>query len=163
MLDRPTAPALDERSPAEHKFFFACLNVARENWPEGHEAPVTNEHHFRAWLACHDDVMHCEDVTALPDVGLTGEEVEAFFVLRIQRQRDAGGYAFLRRRADGALSLRIPRTMRYLKNGGMSRAAWSAMAEKVFAVIYREAGLEVETLKREARREHFAPNGFNRK
>ncbi len=152
MLER-TAPPVDERTYLAHKHFFACLAWALHYWPEAHEVQPSNVEHLRAWLACHDDVMHCECHGAAPAaLDLSEDEAAAFYSGLMQAARDAGGYSFLRRRADGALELRIPRTMAYEANGGISRAAFRELAERMFRVIHDEAGFDIAKLKEHARR-----------
>lgn len=153
MLDR-TAPPVDERSYLSHKHFFACLAWALYFWPEQHEFEPGNVEHLRAWLACHDVVMHCECHGATPPgLDLTEDEIAEFYGRQMQATREAGGYSFLRRRADGVLELRVPRTMAYEVNGGLSRQGFRELAEKVFKALHDEAGFDVDKLKRLARRE----------
>jgi len=152
MLDR-VAPPIDERSHLAHKHFFACLAWALHYWPEGHEFAPASVEHLRAWLACHDDVMHCECHGAAPaSLDLTQDEVLDFYGGQMAATSEAGGYSFLRRAASGALELRRPRTMAYEANGGISRAAFRELAERCFRVIHDEAGFDIAKLKEHARR-----------
>jgi len=159
-----TASPIDERSPDAHRFFFATIRQAFFAWPDAHpDFSPANEHHLRAWLACHDDVRHCAEVDALPGCDLTEAEAIEFYSGQMTAQRAAGGYAFLGRDPRGKLVLRIPRTMKYERNGGLTRLAFRGMCERVYGVLAREVGLDVETLKKEAWREELRPNGFGKR
>ncbi len=152
MLDR-TAPPVDDRSADAHRHFFACIGWAMVYWPYSHEFEPANAEHLRAWLACHDTVMHCECHAAAPaGLDLTEAEASAFYGGLLAASREAGGYSFLRRRADGVLELRIPRTMALKRNGGEDRQGFRVLAEKMFKVMFDEAGFDIDRLKLHARR-----------
>lgn len=154
MLDRVAPPVVDERTYLSHKHFFACLAWALHAWPDQHEFEPANVEHLRAWLACHDLVMHCECHGATPPgLELTEAEVTAFYGGQMEATSAAGGYSFLRRRADGRLELRRARTMAYEANGGISRQAFRDLAEKIFKALYVETGFDIDKLKAVAKRQ----------
>ncbi len=155
-----TAPP--ERSELAHDFLFAAITAAWQSWPKEHpDSPFGSPDHLRAYLACHDEVMHCEEIRALPDEGIAADDAAAFFSGLMGQIRAAGGFCFLRS-TSGRLSLRIPRTLKYERNGGIPRRVFGEVAEKMFTAIYREIGIEPEQLKREARRA-TTPAGVFRK
>lgn len=151
MLERTAPPPDSDRSIDSHRFFFACLGVAFLNWPANHKhfIPGNARDHLRAWLLCHDQVMHCGLIEARGD---ESELLRSLDLMKAEMSRivDAGGHAFLWERP-GLLDLRWPRTIRFEKNGGISKARFKDIAEKVYRAIYIETGIEVEALKKAAR------------
>lgn len=160
-IERTAPPPSDERSIDNHRFFFACIEIAFNAWPEDHVFPPANARdHLRAWLLCHDAVMHCEtiDLAGVKSQG-EAEQAGAFFAGVMGQARAAGGHSVLWFDDEGRMSLRIPRTIRMHKNEGITRSQFKAVLERVLTAIYRETGLEVEAVKKEARRA-VAPVGF---
>jgi hypothetical protein len=127
------------RSPKAHRHFFKLIELAFLNWPGSHRFNPDSSEHLRAWLlvsANYRDVIH--DDPARPRVE---------FITDVIRRTRETGYAFPAVHGDG-LAIAFPRSINW---DTLDQREFSPIAEAVYAIIEKVIGVDIETLKKEAK------------
>lgn len=130
------------RSPRHHKFFFAAIDAAHENWPEDHEFQPTSSEHLRAWLLVRTG--YADTIGNLLDMRRpTLEKLEDFLEMCLVAMKNRG-YVFPAER-DGYLEAHFPKSIAYAE---LDQKEFAPIAEAVFAEIEKHIGLPIKEILR---------------
>lgn len=132
-----------ERSGKSHRFLFAAIAAAYQNWPESHNFRPTSAEHLRAWLFAHPAVEFCGTVEANPG------NVRKIRALALAL-RNEGLRLFFDATPGGDILLRVPRTSSFVSSGGPKRGEFNGLVDRVLAAIEQETGITQDDLRREA-------------
>jgi hypothetical protein len=138
---------IKRRSPQLHRYFFATIKSAYDNWPESHEFQPTDTEHLRAWLECkagHRDVIE----EPIVGTGVKSKNMIAFMA-RVQATRIANGahYMFFAGRdSPSAVIALVPRSISFSNIGDDE---FRPIAEKVFDIIDEAIGKDFCVMARQ--------------
>ncbi len=131
------------RYPKYHKFFFAVLAAAFDNWPEDHPLKPRDAETLRGMLMVevgeYDTVGNgykpgSDNVFKLMD----------FIDMAVHAAR-LSGYTKLALRDDGTAEARFPRSIAWDK---MDQKEFGPIAEKIFELVEAETHLRIADLRR---------------
>lgn len=131
------------RSAKEHRFFFAIIAAAFDNWPEGHEFQPRNAEQLRGWLMLevgeHERLGNGyhpsrPSLTQLQD-----------FVMQAIHQVRLSHYGRLAVDDEGAIELHYPRSVAL-----MHQKEFHPVVEKILLEIQAHTGLTPRDLRRAA-------------
>ena len=131
------------RSLPDHRRFFALIERAFENWPEGHEFQPESREHLRAWLTCKAGYRESTPIH-MPDMAT--DRMRDLFRLSIEAAISAaGGAAFVVPYRDVVAVVR-PKSIAWDK---IDQREFSKLRDAVSDVIETETGIKVDHLMRE--------------
>lgn len=133
------------RYPKYHRFFFAVMQAAFENWPETHPLKPRNSEVLRGML-----MVEVGEYDAVGNGYRPGSDnvmkLLDFIDMAIHAGRLAG-YAKLAVRDDGTAEARYPRSIAWDQ---MDQKEFGPIAEKIFELVEAETHLRIADLKRGA-------------
>lgn len=129
------------RSLKAHRYFFALIQRAFENWPDDETAFQPDSlDHLRAWLlvkAKHRTIIAMEP----------GEEQVAFLIRLLALTRASGGFAFPAEH-NGQIVIATPKSISWSE---LDQPSFAPIAESVYRIIEDVLGTDLKTLKAQAK------------
>ena len=129
------------RSPRHHRFFFAVIAHAYENWPEAHDFQPDSAEHLRAWL-----LTHTKHKFRLGN-GLNAEKPDPLkmvdFVEMCLFEVRKSGYGFVVMESNGEMTMHFPKSINYAE---LDQEEFAPIADDVFAVIEAEMKTTIKEL-----------------
>jgi hypothetical protein len=125
------------RSPKHHRFFFAAVQNAFDNWPEHHRFQPDNPEHLRAWLLV--KAKYRRIINEPLDQDAISIEKMADFVeqaMKISREK----YSFVAIH-NGAIVILAPRSVDWTT---LDEKEFQPISNAVIGVIEQETGIQVE-------------------
>jgi hypothetical protein len=135
------------RRPRAHRFFFAIIRAAYDNWPEAHpEFQPVDEDQLRAWLLCR--TKHSARVGNLLNirgpVDAAWEAKLADFVAMAVIAVRQHGYALPVTDESGYIELIVPKSIAYEQLG---EEEFAPIRDDVFALIEANTGMKLKELR----------------
>lgn len=128
------------RSNEEHRFHFALIRKAYENWPHDHRFRPISEQHLRSWL--YVEAGHTESVDIVGADAMTLEGVKA-------ARQILSPQTYLRMEAiAGGLRISGPKS---IAKGKCKKTEFREVQDRVAAIICDVIGVTAEQLVKEAR------------
>ena len=133
------------RSDIDHRMFWAIVHRAFENWPEQHAFCATDANELYGWLLVEAEhsvsgEVQDKDINAIRKsarafLDLAGESEHPIYYMRLTPTKKG-------------VKVTIPKSLRYKTVG---KRQFEDVRSKVYEIIETVLGVQVETLKREAR------------
>lgn len=138
------ADARQHRSDPHHRLFFAVLDRALENWPEGEKFQPEDSEHLRSYVlikAGHfiNLDLRCEN----PDALSLEDQLRA--IIRTVSEKPPLMHSY-----QWGVRLFWPKSLSY---AAVDRKTFNEVSEKVFEIISVTLGVPIEQMKREAKRQ----------
>lgn len=142
--------AKKKRSGPQHRFLFAIIAAAYENWPPQHDFKPENSEHLRGWLLV--QVGHCDqiEINLVDFIDTTGDRViadkAALAALRaIKARLPKQTYHRLLRTNSGFVML----TPKSIAEENCPADEFQTVSDKVLSEISFIIGVPVELLRKE--------------
>lgn len=139
-----------KRSEQAHGLCFAAIGVAYKNWKETHPFQPKDEDHLRAWFCW--EVGHTEHVDVdLASIDAPPELAESIVISTVRAARSLFAHKHIVRmfRTDTGIRIMAEKSMDYKTLG---RNEFNALADKIYAKIKEEIGIDAPTLVKEDRK-----------
>lgn len=140
-----------DRSPEEHKFFFAVVRMAFDNWPEQHNFVPRDAEHLRAWLLI--EVGHYREQEFVRPAGVTNDGFRNF----IRSWREFANAKDVRIfPTHNGVRMRIAKSIKKAGDERIGKKEFEAVARKVYELIEAITSINVDTWKEERSKWHAA-------
>lgn len=135
------------RSPKAHRFFFAMMDAAYDNWPATHEFQPTDCEQLRAWLLC--QTKHSVRIGNLLNVNFPDPDRQIDFLNMAVAAVRQHGYGLPITDGHGYVELIIPKSIAYDK---LDEKEFSPIRDDVFELIEKNTGMKIKELQRHVRK-----------
>jgi hypothetical protein len=132
------------RAPKAHRFFFAMIHAAYDNWPADHpEFHPTDCEQLRAWLLCR--TPHSVRIGNLLNINFPDQErLEDFIIMAVAAVRQHG-YGIPATDGKGFVELIVPQSIAFDK---LSEEEFAPIRDDVFHLIELNTGMALKDLRR---------------
>lgn len=132
------------RSPRAHRFFFAMIDAAYDNWPADHpEFKPTDCEQLRAWLLC--QTKHSVRIGNLLNVNFPDPARQIDFLTMAVAAVRQHGYGLPVTDGYGYVELIIPQSISYDKLG---EEEFAPIRDDVFFLIEKNIGISIKELRK---------------
>lgn len=125
------------RSPKAHRFFFAMIQKAFDNWPERHDFQPDNPEHLRAWLLVKAKYRTIVN-EPLEANAITIDQMADFVSKALETSREKYTFVTIH---NGAIVILAPRSIDWAT---LDEKEFQPVSNAVLGVIEAEAGIQVE-------------------
>jgi hypothetical protein len=125
------------RSPKHHRWFFAMIQNAFDNWPEAHSFQPDNVDHLRAWLLVKAKYRRIISEPIDPD-GISVERMADFMEVAMKVSREKYTFVAIH---NGAIVILAPKSIDWTT---LDEKEFQPISNAVVGIIEAETGIQVE-------------------